>query len=134
VIVHAATHTSLEDRLSAHVLYFCLSDIAAEHCCGGGVRQLLVRHIGQLAKDLNLMLRRRRGPAQGLHTLLRWGMKKTKFAKPMRQWCGSGSGGSVITVIGLLLCTCGGNSIAPSRRMMETLLMDEGAFSSPSSS
>jgi hypothetical protein len=73
VIVHAATHTSLEDRLSAHVLYFCLSDIAAENCGGGGVRQLLVCHIGQLAKDLNLMLRRRRGPAQGLHTLLRWG-------------------------------------------------------------
>jgi hypothetical protein len=76
VIVHAATHTSLEDRLSAHVLYFCLSDIAAEHC---GVRQLLVRHIGQLAKDLNLMLRRRRGPAPGLHTLLRWGRKISKF-------------------------------------------------------
>jgi hypothetical protein len=80
VIVHAATHTSLEDRLSAHVLYFCLSDIAAEHC-GGGVRQLLVRHIGQLAKDLNLMLRRRRGPAQGLHTLLRWGMKISKIGE-----------------------------------------------------
>ncbi len=79
MIVHAATHTSLEDRLSAHVLYFCLSDIAAEHSGGGGVRQLLVRHIGQLAKDLNLMLRRRRGPGPGLHTLLRWGEENIEF-------------------------------------------------------
>ena len=87
VIVHAATHASLEDRLSAHVLYFCLGDIASGQQLqqqqlaegdswqlqkgGSGVQQLLSRYIGQLARDLNLLLRRRQGPGPGLHTLLR---------------------------------------------------------------
>lgn len=87
IIVHAASRVALEDRLGAHVLYFCLSDIAAGQVtsCGveklqsgsvqqlapGSVHHLLSRHIGQLAKDLNLLLRRRQGPGPGLHTLLR---------------------------------------------------------------
>ncbi len=93
--MHAATHTRLEDRLSAHVLYFCLCDIAAGQqpkLLGkdgslsqlhetadmlpqlqgkGAVLQLLSCHIDQLAKDLNLLLRRKLGPGPGLHTLLR---------------------------------------------------------------